>query len=55
MSKDQESQRPQQSLGKGGQRESLCWELYTLFMVLSQQARKKASHSPIAEDVTAVT
>lgn len=56
MSKDQDSQRPQQSLGKGGQREgSPVLGTFSLFMVLSQQARKKASHSLIAEDVAAVT
>lgn len=55
MSRGQESHRPQQSLGKGGPQESPCWELYTLFMVLPQLARKKASHSPISEDEAAVT
>lgn len=55
MSRNQESQMPQQSLAKGGLQGSRGWELYTLFMVLSQLVRKTASHSPISEDEAVVT
>lgn len=54
--KGQESQRLQQSLGKGGAQEAPVLELYIVtHTVLSQPARMKASHSPISEDEAAVT